>query len=96
MLAQLQSDYELAEHQGTWRDWVELIESKFIVQDKRILKWLQNKLRDDPEVSLRPLARSLRNHLKDMHTHVLDDCELYTFLEQGWQSFRSDEQIAQS
>lgn len=84
LVATFQKDYARAERQGTWRDWVELLESKSLLRDERILAWTQKKLDLHPEIKLRPMARMLRNLLKEMYTKVLNDNELDEFLNNGW------------
>lgn len=84
LLAKLQPDFDKAEQQGTWRDWVTLLESKFIVQDVRILKWVREKIDANPGVKLRPLSKALRQELKDVHSEVLSDEELQEYMEEGW------------
>lgn len=84
LVATFQNDLKKAKKQGTWRDWVELLESKSILQDERILNWLRIKLRNCPDLKLRPIARMLRHRLKDMYTQVLSDRELNDYLDDGW------------
>lgn len=88
LVAAIQDDFNQAEEQGNWREWVELLESKTILQDERILNWVRMKLINNPQIKLRPLVRVLRSWLKDMYTIILSDEELEGYLEEAWNEMR--------
>jgi hypothetical protein len=76
--------------QQTWREWVEILESPSILEDDRILWWLRKKMGGEAKVKLRPLARALRQELKDMYTKVLSEQELNKLLDDILDNFQSE------
>lgn len=75
---------------GTWRDWVELLESPFVNADPRILDWIGTKMKAAPKRLLRDLTRCLRNKLKNCETrNLLTDEELRGEMEECWKEIFS-------
>ena len=80
---------------GTWRDWVELLESPFVNADQRILDWIAEKMRVAPKRILRSLTRVLRNRFKNRETRdLLTDDELRDELEACWREVSAADQEA--
>ena len=69
---------------GTWRDWVELLESPFL-RDDRIEDWIGRKMKDNPKHFLRKLTPRLRAEFRDVETEgFYSDQELEEVLETCW------------
>jgi hypothetical protein len=69
---------------GTWRDWVDLLESPFL-KDHRIEDWIGEKMRESPKHFLRKLTPRLRAEFKDVETEgFYSDDELLEVLEACW------------
>lgn len=81
---------EYLESVGTWRDWVEFLESPVVNADPRILGWVSSKMADArvrraKNRLLRELTVELRNRFKNRETGgILTDEELQEELEECW------------
>ncbi len=81
-----QGSLETVEAVGTWRDWVELLESPFVNADRRILEWIGQKMKRAPKRVLRQLTRALRDNFKNRETgDVLSGEELAQEMEACWE-----------
>ncbi len=65
-----------------WRNWRTIFESPALIEDDRIITWLNEKLKKNPNIDLREISKSLRRGLKDFYTQVLSDNELFCYLDE--------------
>lgn len=78
-------EWNLVEHGGNWRAWVEFLDSPKINSDERILGWVGGKMAQiEAKNWIRVLNRNLRQVLKSKDTSFLKKQELYEFLEKAW------------
>jgi hypothetical protein len=85
-------DWEFVNGAGSWRTWVDLLDSIVIREDPRIIQWIK-RLQDVTPLRtgfLRSLSKAIRNSLRDRITSELDDSDLSRILDEIYEIALND------